>query len=172
VPSVTTLVDCGFAGDIIHHYRSELDVNEIAVWQHPRASHGRPRRRQKGHWVTGQKSQRVNDRGIFASRLRRNFRERNIAHEDWNKGEIQVLVRLHFSHKVKVRWEFLGKRDVNEADALAQEKTFIGKYLGEECCLANDDMNPAKHTVDQVVAWVLAGDSTPSHAGEELEFKD
>jgi restriction system protein len=37
---------------------------------------------------------------------------------------------------------------------------------------ANDDMNPAKHTVDQVIAWVLSGDSAPSHAGEELKFKD
>ena len=126
----------------------------------------------KGHWVAGQKTQRVNDRGIFASRLRRNLLERQIEHKDCKKKDIQVLNLLHFKYKLKVRWEFLGKRDIKEADALTQEAGFIRKYLEEVCCLANDDMNPAKHTVDQVVAWVLSGDSTPSHAGEELEFRD
>jgi hypothetical protein len=126
----------------------------------------------KGHWVAGQKTQRVNDRGIFASRLRRNQIERGIEHPDLKKKDIQVLNLLHFRHRVTVRWEFIGKRDVTEAVALAQEAQFIQKCLSEECCLANTDMNPAKPTVEQVVAWVLAGDLTPSHAGEELEFKD
>jgi hypothetical protein len=36
----------------------------------------------KGHWVTGQKTQRVNDRGIFSSRLGRNLFERGIEHKD------------------------------------------------------------------------------------------
>jgi hypothetical protein len=126
----------------------------------------------KGHWVTGQKTQRVNDRGIFSSRLRRNRLERDIEHRDLKKKDIQALNLLHFKHRVEVRWEFLGKRDINEADALAQEAEFIRKYLSEGCCLANDDMNPARHTVDQVVEWVLAGDPTPSHRGEKLEFKD
>jgi hypothetical protein len=62
----------------------------------------------KGHWVSGQKTQRVNDRGIFASRLRRNLLERHIEHKDCKKKDIQVLNLLHFRHKLKVRWEFLG----------------------------------------------------------------
>jgi len=126
----------------------------------------------KGHWVAGQKTQRVSDRGMFVSRLRRNFIEHGIEHRDWNKGEIQVLNRLHFKHKVKVRWEFLGKRDINEDDALAQEEAFIRKYLDEGCVLANDRFNPAHPTVDQVVAYVLSGSSTPCRDGEALRFSD
>src|SRR5258708_3513125 len=73
----------------------------------------------KGHWVAGQKTQRVSDRGIFASRLRRNLIEPRIGRPALKKNDIQVLNLLHFTHKLEVRWEFLGKRDVTESEALA-----------------------------------------------------
>ena len=128
----------------------------------------------KGHWVTGQKTQRVSDRGIFASRLSRNQIERGVEHMGLKKKDIQVLNLLHFKHKIEVRWEFIGKRDIKESEALAQEADYIKKCLAEDkkCCLANHDMNPEQHTVEQVIAWILAGDTTPSHVGQVLEFKD
>ena len=126
----------------------------------------------KGHWVAGQKTQRVSDRGIFASRLRRNQIERGIVHGDLKKKEIQVLILLHFKHRIEVRWEFIGKRDIIEPEALAQEEEYIKRCLVEECFLANHDMNLERHTVDQVIAWGLSGDSAASHVGGVLEFKD
>ena len=126
----------------------------------------------KGHWVEGKKTQRVSDRGLYASRLRRNLIRRGEAHPDLKKKEIQVLLLLHFKHKIEVRWEFIVKRDVIEDEALAQEEEYIEKCLAEEFYLANHDMNSKRHTVDQVIAWILSGDSTPSHFGKVLEFKD
>lgn len=115
----------------------------------------------KGHWVTGQKTQRVSDRGMWASR-----------HRDWKSKDVQVLNLLHFTYRVEVRWEFLGKRDLTEAEALAQEAKYIKKCHAEKCLLVNHHMNPEQHTVAQVIAWILSGDSTPSHVGEVLEFND
>ena len=126
----------------------------------------------KGHWVSGQKTQRVSDRGLWASRKRINQIERGIDHPGLKKKEIQVLLLLHFKYKVEIRWEFLGKRDIKEFEALVQEAECIKRYLDEGCFLANHDMNPEQHTVDQVIAWVLSGDTTPSHVGDVLEFRD
>jgi hypothetical protein len=126
----------------------------------------------KGHWQAGEKVQRVSDRGIYASRLRRNRIERNIEHKDLKKKDIQILNLLHFKYKIEVRWEFLGKRDLVEAEAYVQEAKYIKEYLAEGCLLVNHHMNPEKHTVDQVIAWILSGDLTPSHVGEKLEFRD
>jgi hypothetical protein len=126
----------------------------------------------KGHWVDRQKTQRVSDRGIFASRLRRNLHESGRDHPALRKKDIQVLLLLHFKHRLEVRWEFLGRRDLTEAEALLQEAEYIKKCLDEKCALANHDMNPEQHTVEQVIDWVLSGDSTPSDAGYVLEFRD
>jgi hypothetical protein len=126
----------------------------------------------KGIGRQGRKVQRVSDRGKWASRKRINQIERGEDHPGLKKKDIQVLLLLHFKYKAEVRWEFLGRRDLTEAEARVQEAKYIKEILAEGCLLVNHQMNPEKHTVDQVIAWILSGDSTPSHVGERLEFRD